>query len=128
MRNILCNLFVNIKNSQIVQRSFIYHSKQKICLNFLDILWDEGFILGYKFTKSNFGKLKIFLKYRNGHPVMNSLKIISKPTHKIYYSATQLWNLDSRKGTIILSTEKGLMTIDKCKKLKIGGEPLLLIK
>jgi len=121
-------MFVNIKNGQIAQRSFVYQPKTKACVAFLNILWNEGFILGYKFSKSNPGVLKIFLKYRNGNPVINSLKLVSKPTHRIYYSASQLWKLDFRKGVVVVTTVKGLMTISECKKLKIGGEPLLIIK
>ncbi len=128
MKNILYNLFVNIKNGQIAKRSFVFQPKTKTCIAFLDILWDEGFILGYKFSKPNPNMLKIFLKYRNKTPVINSLRLLSKPTDRVYYSVSQLWKLDFRKGVVIVSTEKGLMTISECKKLKIGGEPLLMIK
>jgi len=42
-------------------------------------------------------KIKIFLKYKNGKPAVSSLKLISKPSHPIYYSASHLWKLDSKK-------------------------------
>ncbi len=121
-------MFVSIKNNQIARRNFIYQPKTKTCIAFLNILWNEGFILGYKISRSNSNMLKIFLKYKDGNPVINSLKIISRPTHRIHYSVSQLWKLDFRKGIIIVTTTKGLMTTRECKKLKIGGEPLLLIK
>lgn len=121
-------MFINIKNGQIARRSFVYQPKTETCIAFLNILWDEGFILGYKFSKSNSNTLKIFLKYRNKIPVINALTLISKPTNRVYYSASQLWKLDFRKGIVLISTKKGLMTINECKKLKIGGEPLLMIR
>ena len=127
MKNYLWNMFANIKNGQLAKRNFIFQPRKKICESFLQILWDEGFILGYKIDDKNFNKLKIFLKYKNGKPVINSIKLISKPSRRIYYSIDQIWKIDSSKSFIILSTNKGLKSIIECKKLKIGGEPYLII-
>lgn len=127
MKNYLWNMFANIKNGQLSKQNFILQQKKKICENFLKILWDEGFILGYKIDSNNKNMLKIFLKYKNNKPVINSIKIISKPSHKIYYSLKQLWKIDSNKSFIIVSTSQGLKSLTDCKKLKIGGEPLISI-
>lgn len=120
-------MFSNIKNGQLAKKSFIYQKKKKICEKFLKILWNEGFILGYKIDNIDSNKIKIFLKYNNEKPVINSIKLITKPGRRIYYSAKQIWKLDSTKNFIIFSTNQGLKTIIDCKKLKIGGEPFLVI-
>jgi len=120
-------MFANIRNGQLSKRSFIYQTRKNICEAFLKILWQEGFILGYKIEQTNQNKLKIFLKYINGRPAINSLKIISKPGRRIYYSKKQIWKLDSSKAFIIFSTNKGLKTIVDCKKLGVGGEPFIVI-
>lgn len=120
-------MFAIIKNGQAINKSFIFYPKKKFCASFLNILWDEGFILGYKISKTNPEIFKIFLKYKNGNPVIKSLKVITKPGCRIYYSIEQLWKIDSSKGILILSTNKGLLSINECKKLKIGGEPFLII-
>ena len=127
MKNHLWNMFANIRNGQLVERAFILQSKKKICEAFLSILWDEGFILGYKVLKTDLNMLKIFLKYKNGKPVIHSLKVISKPGHRVYYSAKQLWKINSENSLIIVSTNKGLFSLVECKKLKLGGEPFLVI-
>lgn len=120
-------MFANIKNGQLSKINFIFQPRKKICESFLQILWDEGFILGYKIDDKNSNKLKIFLKYKNGKPVINSIKLISKPSRRIYYSIGQIWKIDSSKSFIVLSTNKGLKSIIECKKLKIGGEPYIII-
>src|SRR5210317_2193779 len=122
MKNYFWNMFSNIKNGQLAKKAFIYQKRKKICEEFLKILWDEGFILSYQIDKSDSTKLKIFLKYNNEEPVINSIKLITKPGRRIYYSINQIWKLDSTKNFIIFSTNKGLKTIIDCKKLKIGGE------
>ena len=120
-------MFVNIKNGQLVRRSVIFQTRKNICESFLQILWNEGFILGYTIDNKNSNKLKIFLKYNNGKPVINSVKSISKPSRRIYYSIKQIWKLDSSKAFIIFSTNRGLKSIIECKKLKLGGEPYIII-
>ncbi len=119
-------MFANIKNGQLAKRSYIYQKKKKLCELFLNILWNEGFITGYKVEKQDY--IKIFLKYtENGKPSINNMSIISKPGRRVYYSLKQIWKIDSSKTQIIFSTNQGLKTLSECKKLKLGGEPVLTI-
>lgn len=121
-------MFANIRNGQLAKRSFIYQRKKKLCESFIQILWNEGFIIKYRTSKKNEKFIKIFLKYSNtGNPAINNIKFITKPGRRIYYSVKQIWKLDSSKNFIIFSTSKGLQTIDNCKKLQIGGEPFVII-
>ena len=115
----------SIKNGQLSYKQTIKQIKTKKTEELLNILWDEGFILGYKKNKN---KLIIFLGYKNNNPLINTIKIISKPNLRVYYSVKQLWKLNINDGLIIFSTNKGLLSINTCKKLKIGGEPILIIK
>ena len=127
MNSYLWNMFANIKNGQLVKRTFILQQKTKICEQFLKTLWDEGFILGYKTVQTNKNQLKIFLKYKKRNPVINSIKFVSKPSKRVYFSVKQLWKINSNNNLIIISTSKGLLSIFQCKKLKIGGELFVII-
>lgn len=121
-------MFTNIKNGQMAKKSVIVGPKKNICESFLKILWNEGFISGYRIAAPNNKNLEIFLKYtKHGKPVINSLKFLSKPSQRVYYSSKQIWKLDSSKTFIIFSTNRGLKSITECKKSKIGGEPLIII-
>mgnify|MGYP002279294036 CR=1 FL=1 len=117
-------MFATIQNGQIIKRSFVIQKKTKISESFLNVLWDSGFISGYKNSRK---KLKIFLKYDNGIPVIKSFKTISKPSKKKYYSIKQIWKIDSSKTFLIISTSKGLKSLFECKKEKLGGEPVVTI-
>jgi small subunit ribosomal protein S8 len=128
MKNYLWNMFASIKNGQLAKKSVIITSRKNISESFLKILWNEGFISGYRILSQNDKKIEIFLKYtRTGKPAINSLKCLSKPGQRLYYSAKQIWKLDSSKTFIIISTNQGLKTINQCKKDKVGGEPLVVI-
>nr|YP_010133756.1 ribosomal protein S8 [Nitzschia supralitorea]QWM93246.1 ribosomal protein S8 [Nitzschia supralitorea] len=128
MKNYLWNMFASIKNGQLAKKSVIITSRKNISESFLKILWNEGFISGYRILSQNDKKIEIFLKYtRTGKPAINSLKCLSKPGQRLYYSAKQIWKLDSSKTFLIISTNQGLKTINQCKKDKVGGEPLVVI-
>ena len=128
MKSILRNVAINLNNSQISKRNFIFQPKTKLIVSFLNILWNEGFILGYKLYGANSNLLKIFLKYRKNKPVINSIKLFYNSGSVNNYKLSQLWKLDSKKNLIILNTSKGLMTVQECKKNQIGGQPLFIIR
>lgn len=121
-------MITNIKNGQMAKKHVVLGPKKNICESFLKILWDEGFISGYKVSTQNKNKFEIYLKYtNNGKPVVNSLKFLSKPGQKVYYSVKQIWKLNACNTLIIFSTNKGLKSLSDCQKNKIGGEPLVII-
>ena len=117
-----------IKNGQMAKKSVVKGPRKNLCESILKILWNEGFILGYKISLQNPQTLEIFLKYnKNGKPAVNSVNFLSKPTQRVYYSSDLIWKLDSSKVFIVFSTNRGLKSINECKKIKIGGEPLITI-
>lgn len=120
-------MFANIINGQLAKISCVTQTRKNICESFLNILWDEGYILGYKISKTDSTKLKIYLKYYKNEPVIYKLKSISKPSKRVYYSLKNLWKIDSSKTYLIISTNQGLKSIINCKKQKLGGEPLAII-
>ena len=122
------NMFISIKNGQKSKKNTIKLYRKGICENFLKLLWDEGFINGYRIIYCKKAKIEIFLKYSSkGDPAINSIKFISKPGRKVYCSIKQIWKLDSNKTFVIFSTIDGLMSIKDCKKKRLGGEPLVVL-
>jgi len=126
MQNYLQNIIANIKNGQMAKKSFVLVNRNKNCESLLNILWDEGFILGYKVLNKT--KLKVFLKYQSNKPVLSSLQLISKPSLPVYYSAKQIWKVTGNGKLLLVSTDIGLLSSDYCKVMKKGGEPLLVLK
>lgn len=118
----------NIKNGLLSNKKFLREKKHNNCEAILTILWDEGFIVGYKTCSFNSKYIIIILKYTNNNSSLKSIKSISKPSLKIYYSANQLWKLNLKQSLIILSTNKGIYSSNECKRLNIGGEPFLILK
>lgn len=117
-------MLATIQNSQTVKKSFIIQRKTKVSEAFLNILWDEGYILGYKNSQN---KLKVFLKYVNGTSAIQSLNMTSKSGKKVFYSVKQIWKIKFNQSLLIVSTSKGLKSVSNCKKSNIGGESLIMV-
>lgn len=126
MNKYLWNIYTSMKNAQLTKKKFIYCENEKNSKIILKLFWDYGLIMGFKICSHNKKKLKIFLKYENQQPSIKKLKFISRPAWWISYSINQIYKI--KKSFIIFSTNSGLQTIENCKKLKIGGEPIILIE
>jgi small subunit ribosomal protein S8 len=94
------------------------------------ILFDQGYILSYKFIDDNKqGTIKIALKYdkHNNDPVIKELQRISKPGLRKYAPTDELPRILNGLGVAIVSTSKGVMTDKQARKENVGGEVLCYI-
>tara|TARA_B110000444_G_C18851934_1_gene606490 strand:- start:4 stop:405 length:402 start_codon:yes stop_codon:yes gene_type:complete len=95
------------------------------------ILFDQGFILSYKFeeTKNNQGNIKIALKYdiNTKDPVIKQLQRISTPGLRKYSGSDSLPRVLNGLGISIISTSSGLMTGKQAEKQNVGGEVLCYV-
>lgn len=68
-------------------------------------------------------KINIVLKYHKGVPVIRSLKRVSKPSKRVYAGRDQ-FKTSEQYCTLIVSTNKGVMSHVDAKKNNLGGEVL----
>jgi small subunit ribosomal protein S8 len=127
MTHSLISTFSHIKNGISKKKFSVSTPKTKLCAQFLNVLWDEGYILGYSLSQKNPKNFEIFLKYYKKNSVIKVLKSVSKPSLKIYCTIKELWKFNYNLGNIFISTNKGILTINHCKKFNIGGEILCII-
>jgi small subunit ribosomal protein S8 len=88
------------------------------------ILKSEGYIADYAPGTDERGHktLVVKLKYLDGVPVLTGLKRVSKPGRRLYYRYTEIPRVLNGLGISILSTSKGLMKDQDCRRNKAGGE------
>tara|TARA_R110000850_G_scaffold16697_1_gene51754 strand:- start:92152 stop:92553 length:402 start_codon:yes stop_codon:yes gene_type:complete len=95
------------------------------------ILFDQGYILSYKFEDDNGpqGSIKIALKYDKvtKEPVIRKIQRISKPGLRKYASSTELPRILNGLGVAIVSTSHGVMTGKQAKAENVGGEVLCYV-
>lgn len=95
------------------------------------ILFDQGYILNYKFEEGETpqGTIKIALKYDSvdRENAIKNLKRVSRPGLRQYTGYKDMPRVLNGLGIAILSTSKGVMTNKEAKELKIGGEVLCYV-
>ena len=74
-----------------------------------------------KKKKKNF-QIIISLKYSFNNGILNSLKIISKPSISLFLDYEKLCRVSEKNRILILSTDQGFLSGEECKKRKIGGK------
>ena len=129
MTDPIADMLTRIRNAQKSGKDSVTIPHSKLKNKILDIFKNEGYISNYEENNSN-GKLfiSIGLKYdKNGMPVIHSIERISKPGIKKYVSCKEIKPVMGGMGTLIISTNKGIVTNRKAKKEKVGGEVICKI-
>lgn len=94
------------------------------------ILFDQGYILNYKFIEGENpqGTIKIALKYDNDMvSAIKNLHRVSRPGLRQYAGYKEMPRVLNGLGIAIVSTSQGVMTNKEAKNRKIGGEVLCYV-
>lgn len=121
------NFLSHLKNCSVVNREKINWKFSNVVLNISRKLYEEGFIQSYRVMPDPTApgvvkkKIQVDLRYYEGKNIFKKLKFLSKPSEIRYMRYDQLAQVASKKDVVFVSTSKGLLTIDECKKHRIGG-------
>jgi small subunit ribosomal protein S8 len=95
-----------------------------------EILYNQGYILKYKFEDDNKqGLIKIALKYdaQTKQPAIQSLERVSRPGLRHYARPGDFRRVKNGLGVAIISTSKGVLTDKEAKAQNVGGEVLCYV-
>jgi small subunit ribosomal protein S8 len=129
MTDIIADSLTRIRNAaqRRLDTTTLLHSKTIEAT--VSILVDKGYLESYKVKEDGNKKtIKVVLKYdENGHSVINEIKKISKPGRRVYKGAEEIKRFKNGYGTLVVSTNKGVIANDEAFKLKVGGEVICSI-
>jgi len=124
----ISDYLTRIRNAQQAGHRIVEIPASKIKKRITEILYDNGYILKYKFdeTADKQGVIKIALKFdaATKEPVIKNLTRVSTPGLRQYKGKGELPRVLSGLGIAIVSTSKGVMTEKQAKELGVGGEVL----
>ncbi|AIF81719.1 30S ribosomal protein S8 [endosymbiont of Acanthamoeba sp. UWC8] len=126
LTDLLADALTRIRNGQLAKHAFATVPSSKLVKDVLEVLKDEGYILGYEEfeQKKGINLIKIDLKYYQGQPVINKIVKVSTPGRRIYTQIKKMKKYFGGLGICIVSTPKGVMSDDKARKHHVGGEIL----
>ncbi|MGE4546805.1 MAG: 30S ribosomal protein S8 [Desulfurella sp.] len=114
-----------IKNALSTKKTEVVIYGNSVVKNVCEILKKEGYIKNYEIIDPLKTQIKVELKYldeKRKNPVLSTIKIISKPSRRIYVKSQDIKPVMSGLGMGIISTNQGVMTTYQAKKRKLGGE------
>ena len=121
----ISDYLTRIRNANSAGHRVVDIPASKIKIEITKILFDQGFILNYKFEDDSVqGSIKIALKYDklSKVPVIKKLERVSKPGLRKYTNSSSIPRVLNGLGINIISTSKGLMTGKKASSQNLGGE------
>ena len=71
--------------------------------------------------------LHIIINNEDENARINEITKISKPGRRIYAGVNEIPKVKSGRGTVLISTSKGIMTGQEAVKNKLGGEILVKV-
>jgi len=126
----IADMLTRLRNGLARQKAEVIVPASKMKEQVLHILKSEGYLEGVEKAEDEKypqGILKVTLKYSHGQPVMRHIRRVSSPGQRVYSHAKELKQVLSGLGISVVSTSKGIMTGQKAKAEKLGGEVLCKI-
>ena len=126
MTDPIADLLTRIRNAQQAKHKQVDVPASKMKVAIVTILKDEGFVDGYKVLEEGAqGTIRIQLKYGTaGERAIQGVERVSRPGRRVYCGKDEIPKVLDGLGLTILSTPKGVLTGQACRRLGVGGELL----
>lgn len=126
----IADYLTRVRNAIMAGHRVVEVPASKIKKEITKILFDQGFILSYKFDDNTAqGTIKIALKYDKSTKasVIKKLERASTPGLRRYVGADEMPRVLNGLGIAIVSTSMGVMTNKKAREEHVGGEVLCYV-
>ncbi len=122
----IADMLTRIRNANMVRKDYVDIPASKIKVAIARTMKDEGYVKYYKVIRDKKqGILRVFLKYgANNERIIHGLTRMSKPGIRRYVSKDEIPNVLGGLGITVISTSRGVLTGQECKRARIGGEIL----
>ena len=124
----IADFLTRIRNALKAQKKYVDIPASNIKKNITKILMDEHYVNDYIIIDDNLqGRIRIYLKYDYGTPVISGIKRISKPGLRIYVGANNIPRVLNNLGIAIMTTPAGVITNKEARRRHVGGEVLCYV-
>jgi small subunit ribosomal protein S8 len=126
MTDPISDMLTRIRNATTVRHDRTDVPASKMKLEVAKILKQEGFIRTFKMLEEGpQGLIRIYLKYaEDGEPAIHGVERISKPGRRVYRGVDDLPKVRAGLGVAVISTNRGVLTDEQARSLRVGGEVL----
>ena len=119
----IADMFTRIRNAIAVRKHEISLPHSKIKESVARLLQESNFIDRVEVKDAPIGKtLTVKINDESANARITEIVRLSKPGRRFYVNAQEIPIVKRGRGLVIVSTSKGLMTGDRAKAEKVGGE------
>ena len=128
MTDPIADMLTRIRNAITAKKETVEIPASNMKKAIADILLSEGYVKDVKLVEDGYnGKIAVTLKYSDKKSVINGLQRVSKPGLRSYSGVEDMPKVLGGLGTVILSTNKGILTGKEAKAQGVGGEVLCYV-
>lgn len=123
------DFIIRLKNASAVKKDVVVSPHSKLRLAVAEVLQKKGYIKQVTKKGKKIGKtIEVELRYdKEGVSPIHGVQRVSRPGRRLYFGAKEIQPVKYGKGSLILSTPKGILTDEEARKENIGGEALFKI-
>ena len=119
-------LLSQLRSASLTKKESVIVEINNFTITVLESLYKEGLILSYTIVRkegflNNTKTAIVHIRYANGRPVFENLKILSSPSFTRILSIKSICRLTPKKENSFFSTNKGILSLQECKNKKVGG-------
>lgn len=120
----IADMLTRVRNAAQARHPSIEVPYSKVKLAIAKIMEGEGYISGFDVRdEGNRKYLRMQLKYdANRKPVVNGLRRVSRPGLRVYAGMHDIPRVLGGLGTVVVSTNRGIMTGREARRRHLGGE------
>jgi len=119
----ISDMLTRIRNAIAVQKQEVSLPHSNIKESVARLLQESNFVDGVSVNDAPVGKiLTIKINGENSNARITEIARLSKPGRRFYVNAKEIPTVKRGRGLVIISTSKGIMTGDRAKAEKVGGE------
>jgi small subunit ribosomal protein S8 len=117
-------MLTRIRNASQARHATVEVPFSKMKLAIAKILEQEGYVAGFDIRDEGHRKsLQIRLKYdAERRPVVSGLRRVSRPGLRVYAGMHDIPRILGGVGTVVVSTNRGVMTGREARRRHLGGE------
>ncbi len=120
----IADMLTRVRNATQARHTNVDVPFSKVKLAITKIMEQEGYIAGFDVHEQEARKLlRLQLKYDpQRRPVVNGLRRVSRPGLRVYAGMDDIPRILGGIGTVVVSTNRGIMTGREARRRHLGGE------
>ncbi len=129
MSDPVADMLTRIRNANSAMHPHLDMPSSKLKREILRVLKEEEYIDNYTFVPDKKqGMLRVYLKYTSERErVITGIKRVSRPGLRKYVGADEIPEVLGGLGLAILSTPKGILSGQKARQQRVGGELVCMV-